>query len=360
MKTLFNKKTILITGGTGSLGKTLIRRILTCELGTPKRIIVFSRDEAKQFYMQTEYNNCLNSTEEILYKNFKDIVKFVIGDVRNYDSVLGVCKQADIIINTAALKQVPTCEYYPYEAVQTNIVGVQNIINAIINNCLNVEKVIGVSTDKACKPINVMGMTKALQERLFLEANLRKCDTSFNCVRYGNVLASRGSVIPFFIEQIKNNKQITITTETMTRFLISLDDAVDVIFNTLLFANRGQTFIPIIKSAKVTDIAHALHKLDNREFKYTVTGIRPGEKEHEILVSEDERYRTKVTNELYHNKKYYVIESILNNVSSQVLTDEYSSANYLMCLEEVCKMLLDNKLTVKDFTDSNNKKDILK
>ena len=183
---LANKR-ILITGGTGSLGKTLTRRILTNEMGRPKKIIIFSRDEAKQHEMRLAYQQKVYATDEVIYHNFQALVEFRIGDVRDYHSVASAVKDADIVFNTAALKQVPSCEYFPFEAVQTNIAGPENIVRAIRENRLPVETVVGISTDKACKPVNVMGMTKAIQERVFIVANLNS-NTRFVCVRYGNVL----------------------------------------------------------------------------------------------------------------------------------------------------------------------------
>src|SRR5690349_15719228 len=251
-------KHIVVTGGTGSLGKVLIRRLLGGEMGRPRRITVFSRDEAKQHDMRLHYRNRVVATHEIVYRNFSELLTFVIGDVRDYHSLASVFRTADVVVNAAALKQVPTCEYFPYEAVQTNITGPENIIRAIRELRLPIETVVGVSTDKACKPVNVMGMTKALQERLFISANLYSPNTRFVCVRYGNVLASRGSVIPLFHDQIRSGGPVTITTADMTRFLLSLDDAVDVIFAAVKTANRGETYIPRVPAAKVTDIAEIL------------------------------------------------------------------------------------------------------
>jgi len=165
-------KSILITGGTGSLGKTLTKRLLSSEMGKPKKIIIFSRDEAKQNDMRMTYKNLSTATDEIMYHNFSELVEFYIGDVRNQHSIAGALADADIVFNASALKQVPACEYFPYEAVMTNITGPQNIINAIRENKLPIETVVGISTDKACKPVNVMGMTKAIQERVFINANL--------------------------------------------------------------------------------------------------------------------------------------------------------------------------------------------
>ena len=195
-------KTTLVTGGTGSLGKILVRRLLAGDMGTPKKVIILSRDEAKQHDMRMEYLQKTVTTDEVIYNNFKRILEFRIGDVRDYHDICTSLKNVDIVINAAALKQVPTCEYFPGQAVLTNCTGGQNIVNAIVENQYPVETVLGVSTDKACKPVSVMGMTKAIQERIFVSANVLVPETRFICVRYGNVLASRGSVIPLFREQI--------------------------------------------------------------------------------------------------------------------------------------------------------------
>ena len=283
---MLSNKTILVTGGTGSLGKVLIRRLLSGEMGTPRKIIILSRDEAKQHEMRLSYLNSKASTDEIIYNNFKRLLEFRIGDVRDFHSVSSALQGVDVVFNAAALKQVPSCEYFPYEAVRTNISGPENIVRAIRELKIPVETVVGISTDKACKPVNVMGMTKALQERIFITANLDCPHTRFICVRYGNVLASRGSVIPLFHEQILAGGPVTITTPDMTRFLLSLDQAVDTIFAALRGAKRGETYIPRVPSSKVTDIAQAL--IGDRKIKMVITGIRPGEKIHEILVSEEE------------------------------------------------------------------------
>ena len=188
-------KRIVITGGTGSLGQVLTRRLLGGEMGMLAKVIIFSRDEAKQHFMRMEYEHRVAATDEIIYSNFRRLLEFRIGDVRDYSSIAALLRDADVVVNTAALKQVPTCEYFPYEAVRTNVGGAENIVRAIQEHTLLVETVVGVSTDKACKPVNVMGMTKALQERIFIQGNMRSPQTRFVCVRYGNVLASRGSVI---------------------------------------------------------------------------------------------------------------------------------------------------------------------
>ena len=342
---LFDGKRVLVTGGTGSLGKVLIKRLLSGESGTPEHVIVFSRDEAKQHFMRLEYLNKRGATDEVIYKNFQELLTFRIGDVRDFHSVSEVVSKADIVFNAAALKQVPTCEYFPFEAVETNIKGPQNIVRAIREHDLIVESVIGISTDKGVKPVNVMGMTKAIQERVFITANLDCPKTRFACVRYGNVLASRGSVIPFFHEQIKNGGPVTITTPKMTRFLLSLNKAVDTVFAALAKAERGETYIPIVPSAKVTDIADVL--IGKLPIKKTIIGIRPGEKVHEILVSEEEGHRT------VKKGSYYAIQPILPEITrgkpiKPSLTREYSSANSMMTKKKLEALLRKNKLMVGD------------
>jgi len=342
---LLEGKRVLVTGGTGSLAKVLIRRLLSGELGRPQKIIVFSRDEAKQHAMRMAYQHKKVATDEIIYHNFEQLLEFRIGDVRDIHSVAAVLRNADVVFNAAALKQVPSCEYFPFEAVQTNIVGPENIVRAIRENQLLIETVVGVSTDKACKPVNVMGMTKAIQERIFLRANLDCPATRFICVRYGNVLASRGSVIPLFHDQIRNGGPVTITTPEMTRFLLSLDQAVDTIFAALHSANRGETYIPRVASARLFDIAEAL--IDDRPIKISYIGIRPGEKIHEVLVSEEEAHRTVARD------GYYAIQSILPELCQIIpkkhpLDKEYSSADDIMPKAEVADMLRQHKLLIGD------------
>jgi FlaA1/EpsC-like NDP-sugar epimerase len=340
---LFGNKTVVITGGTGSLGKVLTRRLLSGDEGTPQKIIIFSRDEAKQHFMRVEYQEKKKVTDEIIYHNFEQLLEFRIGDVRDYHSVCSVLKNADIVINGAALKQVPSCEYFPYEAVQTNIAGAENIVRAIRENDLRVETVVGVSTDKACKPINVMGMTKAIQERIFTAANITIKSTRFICVRYGNVLASRGSVIPLFHEQIKNGGPVTITTRDMTRFLLPLEMAVDTIFTAIKTADPGEIYIPKVPAARIIDVANALR--EDRKIEIVYTGIRPGEKIHEILVSDEEAWHT------FDRGPYYTIKPMLPELMKeegglQALQKEYSSGDSLMTLDQTRKLLERHNLMV--------------
>ncbi len=338
-------KRVLVTGGTGSLGKVLVRRLLTGEAGKPAKIIVFSRDEAKQHFMRVEYQHRVAATDEIIYNNFRQLLEFWIGDVRDFDSVTSVVREADIVINAAAMKQVPTCEYFPFEAVRTNIEGAENIVRAIQKHNLPVETVVGVSTDKACKPVNVMGMTKALLERVFIQGNMRRPQTRFVCTRYGNVLASRGSVIPLFHEQIRAGGPVTITTADMTRFLLSLDDAVDLILAALRTAQPGETYVPRAPAAKVVDIATAL--IGDRKIKQVVTGIRPGEKIHEIMISDEEAPRA------VERGKHYAILPMLPEVcgarsGSGCLTSEYSSASSVLSLAGTRQLLKERRLMLED------------
>jgi UDP-glucose 4-epimerase len=331
-------KRILVTGGTGSLGKTLVRRLLKGEMGKPGRITVFSRDEAKQHYMRLEYMHRETATDDVIYQNSQDLLNFRIGDVRDYSSLLAAMREADVVFHAAALKQVPSCEYFPFEAVLTNIFGAENVVRAVRENNLPVEKVVGISTDKACKPINVMGMTKALQERILIEANRDCPNTIFTCVRYGNVIASRGSIIPLFVEQIRKNQTLTVTLPEMTRFLLSLDKAVDTVFAAIRYGSRGETFVPKVLAAKITDVAKAL--MGEKDLPITFTGIRPGEKIHEIMVSEEECFRT------VERGDYFVILPVLPELReasaeeiSNTLENEYSSKDNNISVEDLRELL---------------------
>jgi len=335
MKPLEGKR-IVVTGGTGSLGQVLVRRLLEGEMGNPAKVIVFSRDEAKQHYMRLAFQQKRAATDEVIYNNFQRKLDFRIGDVRDFHSVASVLCDADVVFNAAALKQVPTCEYFPFEAVQTNIMGPENIVRAIQQNKLTVSSVVGISTDKACKPVNVMGMTKALQERVFIQANLRCPSTRFICARYGNVLASRGSVVPLFHEQIRNGGPVTITDPEMTRFLLCLNDAVDTVFAAVREALPGETYLPKVPSARVVDIAQGL--IGDMPIEIKIVGIRPGEKLHEILVSEEEAHRT------IEDDGHYVILPMLPELRTgrnglATLMKEYSSAENVMSLDETIQLL---------------------
>jgi UDP-glucose 4-epimerase len=253
-------------------------------------------------------------------------------------------RNADVVINAAALKQVPTCEYFPDQAVLTNCIGATNITRAISELHLPVEVVVGISTDKACKPVNVMGMSKALAERIFTAANVLNPQTRFVCVRYGNVLASRGSVIPLFHQQIQRGGPLTVTAGSMTRFLMTLNQAVDTVFEALDQAAPGEIVVPVAPSATVMDIAKAL--IEDRPIEIRVTGVRPGEKEHEILVSDEECRHT------YRRGSYYAIAPMLPELASHEanrvapLSREYSSADTPATLDETVALLRTNRLMV--------------
>ncbi len=337
-------KRILVTGGTGSLGKVLVRRLLSGERGLPEKVIILSRDEAKQHEMRLAFQQKQVGTDELIYHNFAQILEFRIGDVRSYADVCGAIRDSNIVINAAALKQVPTCEYFPEQAILTNCTGAANVVRAISELRLPVDVVVGVSTDKACKPVNVMGMSKAIAERIFTAANVLNSRTRFVCVRYGNVMASRGSVLPLFHQQIRSGGPVTITAESMTRFLMTLDQAVDTVFEALAHAAAGEIVIPVAPSAVVIDIARAL--IGDRKIEIRLTGIRPGEKEHEILVSDEECRHT------YKQGDYYGIAPMLPELARKSpdellpLQREYSSADAPVGLEETAALLRKNNLMI--------------
>ncbi len=273
-----NNKTILLTGGTGSFGKAFIKTALASQ--NPHAIRIYSRDELKQFHLQEEISD--------------NRLRFFIGDVRDKDRLKEACREADIIIHAAAMKQVPACEYNPFEAVKTNILGATNILEAALDN--KVPRVIALSTDKAVNPVNLYGATKLCSDKLFIHANAYSGNrpTRFSLVRYGNVLGSRGSVVPLFRRQ-KQQGYVTITDKRMTRFWISLEQAVELVLKGLQIMKGGEIFIPQIPSMRVTDLANAIAPgCEQREI-----GIRPGEKIHEVLINEEEGRRTVMIDDFY-------------------------------------------------------------
>jgi FlaA1/EpsC-like NDP-sugar epimerase len=343
-------KRILVTGGTGSLGKVLVRRLLSGQFGAPRKIIAMSRDEGKQHDMRMAYLHRTTTTDEVIYRNFMQTLEFRIGDVRDYADVWAAVADADIVVNAAALKQVPTCEYFPEQALLTNCIGAVNVVRAVREQGYRVETVVGVSTDKACKPVNVMGMTKALQERIFISGNVLSRGTKFVCVRYGNVLASRGSVVPLFHDQIRNGGPVTITVPEMTRFLLSLDQAVDTVCAALHEARPGETYVPRVPAATVINIARAL--IGQRQIETVVTGIRPGEKMHEILVSEEECHHT------VSRGRYYAIRPMLPELRTgsaqdeQALQREFSSGDDVLDAAGTFRLLREHKLLPEDIDTS--------
>lgn len=269
--TKFKDKTLLITGGTGSFGNKMLRYFLNNT--NINEIRVFSRDEEKQDRMRNELCDSR--------------VKFFIGDVRDFDSVNRAMKGVDMVFHAAALKQVPSCEFFPMEAVKTNIMGADNVLNAAGNN--GVEKVVVLSTDKAVYPINSMGMTKALMEKLMMaKARSNGGKTIYCATRYGNVMASRGSVIPLFVKQIKENKDITVTDPNMTRFLMSLDESVDLVLYAYENAKSGDIFVQKAPASTIMDLALALQKIFKAKNKIKIIGSRHGEKLYETLVNREE------------------------------------------------------------------------
>jgi UDP-N-acetylglucosamine 4,6-dehydratase len=269
---MFKNKTLLITGGTGSFGNAVLKRFLKTDI---KEIRIFSRDEKKQDDMRKLYSN--------------NKLKFYLGDVRDFNSIRSSMRGVDYVFHAAALKQVPSCEFYPLQAVYTNVLGTENMLNAAIEN--NVKKVICLSTDKAVYPINAMGMTKALMEKTFV-AKSREVEGRGIVIcgtRYGNVMASRGSVIPLFLEQIKENKPITITDPNMTRFMMSLDDAVDLVIYAFENGENGDIFVQKSPAATISILAEALGVLTNKpETEIKIIGTRHGEKVYETLLSREE------------------------------------------------------------------------
>ncbi len=273
--TVLNDKNILITGGTGSFGHQMILELMQYK---PKLIRIFSRDEDKQH----------NLKQELLENPILDKIQFLIGDVRDYERIHSVTKDIDIIFHAAALKQVPSVEAHPYEAVKTNIVGAFNVVTAAVAQ--KVKNVVAVSTDKAVKPVNAMGMTKALQEKLILSDEITKDKTKFCCVRYGNVLGSRGSVIPLWDKRLDQNKPLPITHPDMTRFMLTLSQAIDLVFYSLKNSKGGEIFVKKAPATKMINLARAYAELKTGKKNYPLEyiGIRAGEKINEVLVSEEE------------------------------------------------------------------------
>lgn len=321
---VINNKNILITGGTGSFGRQIILELMKLK---PNTIKIFSRDEDKQYSLQQEL-----SEKPILKK-----IEFLIGDVRDYDRLYSVMKNVDIVFHAAALKQVPTVEKQPYEAVKTNILGTYNVVKATVAR--NVKKVVAISTDKAVKPVNAMGMTKALQEKIILSDDLEKNNTVFSCVRYGNVLGSRGSVIPVWDRKIAENKPLPVTHPEMTRFMLTLTEAIDLVFHSLKYSKGGEIFVKKAPSVKIDELAKAYAELKTKNNNYPIEyiGIRAGEKLHEILVSSEEMRHTIEEKDHFIIKKQKLFDT---NIKRKNEFEDYDSNNVKILSNMELKKLL--------------------
>lgn len=327
---MFKNKTLMITGGTGSFGNAVLRRFLDTDI---KEIRIFSRDEKKQDDMRKFYSN--------------NKLKFYIGDVRDKNSIKDAMRGVDYVFHAAALKQVPSCEFYPMQAVQTNVIGTENVLNVAIS--AGVERVVCLSTDKAAYPINAMGISKAMMEKVAIAKgrNLSKDETTICVTRYGNVMASRGSVIPLFIDQIKNNKPMTITDPKMTRFMMSLDDAVELVLFAFENGNNGDLFVQKSPASTVENLAVALKNLLGKtEHEIKVIGTRHGEKLYEVLLTREEAakavdmgnyFRVPADDrDLNYNKYFKDGEEVITEAK------EYHSHNTYRLNEEEMKNLLKN------------------
>ncbi len=308
---MFDNKVLLITGGTGSFGNAVLDRFLDSSI---KEIRIFSRDEKKQHDMRVNYNNSK--------------IKFYIGDVRNENSIKDAMIGVDYVFHAAALKQVPSCEFYPLEAVQTNILGTENVLNAAISN--NVSKVICLSTDKAVYPINAMGVSKAMMEKVFVAKSRNSKNTIIAGTRYGNVMASRGSVIPNFVDQIKKGKSITVTDPDMTRFMMTLDDAVKLVLYAFKNGKSGDIFVQKSPASTIGELSSTLKEIYNSEVKIKNIGIRHAEKMHETLLSKEEfllaedlgdYYKVKADNRDLNYNKYF------EEGRRKKINEEYNSFN---------------------------------
>jgi len=322
---MFKNKTLLITGGTGSFGNAVLNRFLKSDI---KEIKIFSRDEKKQDDMRR------------LYKSKK--LKFFVGDVRDPSSIDGAMLNTDYVFHAAALKQVPSCEFFPVEAVKTNIIGTENVLNSAISN--KIEKIICLSTDKAVYPINAMGISKAMMEKIFIAKSRNSGKTKIIGTRYGNVMGSRGSVIPLFIEQIKAGKPITITDPNMTRFMMTLDDAVELVLYAFKNGNQGDLFVQKSPAATVSVLAKALVELYKSNSTIKEIGIRHGEKIYETLVTKEEMIKAE------DQEKYFKItpdvrdlnyDKFFSKGTVKTSTDEYNSNNTnLLNVEEMKNLLM--------------------
>jgi UDP-N-acetylglucosamine 4,6-dehydratase len=325
---VFSGKTLMITGGTGSFGNAVLKRFLKTDV---KEIRIFSRDEKKQEDMRIALNN--------------PKLKFYIGDVRSYDSVHDAMKGVNYVFHAAALKQVPSCEFYPMEAVRTNVLGAENVMNAAIAN--QVERVILLSTDKAVYPINAMGISKAMMEKLMVAKALMRSEgeTVICATRYGNVMASRGSVIPLFVSQIKEGKQLTITDPAMTRFLMSLEDSVDLVVYAFENGQQGDIFVQKALASTIKVLAQALQELFSKQDNIRIIGTRHGEKLYESLVAREELARAEDMGGYYRvpadNRDLNYAKFTVEGELEVATFDDYTSHNTTQLdIEGVKKLLL--------------------
>jgi UDP-glucose 4-epimerase len=336
-----DNKTIMVTGGTGSFGHQVIERIL--DESNPKEVIVFSRDEKKQFDMRNHFRN--------------PQITFIIGDVRDKDSVSKAMKGVDYVFHAAALKQVPSCEFFPFEAVKTNVLGASNVLDAAEEN--NIKKVVVLSTDKAVYPINAMGMTKALMEKLMMaKARSTRSDTIFCGVRYGNVMYSRGSVLPLFVEQIKKHRPLTITEPNMTRFLLPLPVAVDLVFFALSHGETGDIFVRKSPAATVKDTAQAMLEVFGSKDTIEIIGIREGEKMHETLVTQEELMKAEESENYYRIRNLEKIDYekyFTKGKEIPIPTEGYTSANTRrLSLNETKQLIISLKEIQEELALQNN------
>ena len=333
----FKGKTILVTGGTGSFGHTVVNRFLMTEI---KEIRILSRDEKKQDDMRHFYQE--------LYPEYSSKIKFYIGDVRDYNSIIDAFRGADYVFHAAALKQVPSCEFYPMEAVKTNVLGSNNVISACVE--CHVKKAIFLSTDKAAYPVNAMGMTKALMEKnVIARSRQMGADDPVLCLtRYGNVMASRGSVIPLFCEQIEKGIQPTVTDPNMTRFMMTLNDAVDLVLYAFENGEQGDLFVQKAPAATIETLAKAVLELKQSKLGYKVIGPRHGEKLYEVLVSSEEMTRAKDMGDFFRiqadNRDLNYDNLEKGNVSFKTIDQYHSHNTKRLDVEEMKKLLLKLKL----------------
>jgi UDP-glucose 4-epimerase len=325
---MFDNKVLMITGGTGSFGKTVLKRFLDTNV---KEIIIFSRDEKKQEDMRIALNNSK--------------IKFYIGDVRNYNSIHQAMAGVDYVFHAAALKQVPSCEFYPMEAVYTNVIGTENVLNAAIAN--QVQRVIVLSTDKAVYPINAMGISKAMAEKILIAKSraVRKGGPILCATRYGNVMASRGSVIPLFVEKIKAGLPLTVTDPKMSRFLMSLEDSVDLVLHAFKYGQQGDIFVQKAPASTIGDLTQAIKELYNSDATIKIIGTRHGEKLYETLISREEMAKVDDLGRYYRipadNRDLNYDKFILEGKPSANDIDDYTSHNTIrLSINEIKELLL--------------------